>query len=140
VSARVRRQEILEDRTKNFHFVMTETVLRNRVCPPAEMMAQIARLRAFAGSPNVSVGFIPADAEFVIPPQHGFTMLDDRMVIMDLYNTGLTSPGRMDSRRYRQVFDLFEGLAVADNGPMLDRYEQLYLDLLRRPAAPGQAG
>jgi transcriptional regulator with XRE-family HTH domain len=135
VSARVQRQEILADAGKTFRFVMTETVLRNHLCPPAEMLAQIAHLRAVSARySNVSIEIIPDLRPWVVAPQHGFTMFDDRAVIVDLYNTGLTSRGRTDAHIYRQVFDLFEEMAVADIDPLLDKYEKLYVDeLLHRP-------
>jgi hypothetical protein len=131
VSGRVQRQEIIADRNKSFSFVMAETVLKNRVCPPAEMLAQIGRLRELAIRENVSIRIVPEQAIWELPPQHGFVLLDDRLVVVDLYNTGLTSRGRLDAQRYRQVFDSFDRTAVDDIEPILRRYEELYVALLR---------
>jgi transcriptional regulator with XRE-family HTH domain len=131
VSARVRRQEILADPGKRFHFVMAESVLMNRLCPPEEMPAQIQRIRAVARQENVSLAMIPADQRWSFLPLHGFELLDDRDVHVDLVNTGLTSHGRSDLRLYRQVFDTLERQATTDIDAMLDRYLELYLDLSR---------
>jgi hypothetical protein len=143
VSARVHRQEILADPGKRFHFVMSESVLMNRLCPPEEMPAQIQRLRAVARQDNVSLAMIPADRRWALLPLHGFELLDDRDVHVDLINTGLTTHGKSDLRLYRQAFDTLEGQATTDIDEMLDRYLDLYLDLSRpgtgRGARRGEA-
>ena len=129
VSARMQRQEVLADKNRTFHFVMAETVLENRICPPEDMPAQIRRLRDVAAQSNVSVGIIPADVEWSIPPFHGFLLLDDSVVMIDLFNTGITTKGRADARIYRQVFDSYERLAETNIRPILDRHLKRYLDL-----------
>lgn len=129
ISARVQRQEIIADRSRIFHFVMAETVLMNRICAPEEMPAQIRRLRDVARQPNVSMSIIPVDASWTIPPIHGFLLLDDTTVSVDLFNTGITSGGKADARIYRQVFESYERLAATDIEPILDKYLHLYLDL-----------
>ncbi|HEU4349951.1 MAG TPA: helix-turn-helix transcriptional regulator [Actinoplanes sp.] len=132
VSARVQRQEVLADRTKEFHFVMTEAVLSNRICPPEDMPAQIRRLRELSRQDNISIGIIPAETPLRQPPFHGFALLDDHLVSVDLFNTGLSSTGRADARLYRRVFDDFEAQAEWDIDPILDRYQNMYLDMSRR--------
>jgi hypothetical protein len=136
VSARIRRQEALANRAKTFAFVVTEGALRNPVCPPAQMLAQIHHLREVpARYSNVSLAAIPDGATATIPPLHGFTLLDDKMVEIDVYHTGLFSRGRKDVETYRQIFDMFRGDAQ-DIGPMLDQYEAHYLAQLRGQPLP----
>lgn len=139
VSARVRRHEVLAERGKQFRFVMAESVLNNRLCRPADMLAQLDRIREVAREDNVTVTIVPADAPWPIPPYHGFELLDDRSVLVDLFNTTLVSRGRADVRLYREVFDAVERSGTTDIDPILDRYFDLYLDLSRqrraRPAA-----
>jgi transcriptional regulator with XRE-family HTH domain len=131
VSVRVRRQEALSDPHREFRFVMTETVLRNRLCKPQYMPAQLQRLRDLAALPNVSLRLIPSDAELTIPPYHGFELLDDRIVIVDVFNTLVTTRGRSDIALYQEVFDRLERNATEDVDPILDRYLDHYLDLAR---------
>jgi transcriptional regulator with XRE-family HTH domain len=131
VSGRIRRQEVLADQSKTFRFVMAEAALAMRVCPPAEMMVQIDKIRQVATRENVSVKIVPEDTTWGIPPQHGFVILDDRLVSVDLYNTGLTSRGKLDLVRYSNVFDTFDALATEDIEPILTKYDNLYLGLLR---------
>ena len=131
VSARVRRQEVLADPSRTFRFVMAETVLRNRICAPEEMPAQITRLRELARQDNVSISIIPADTRWEVLPLHGFLLLDDHTVTVDLFNNGFTSRSKADARFYRQVFDMLEAQGVEEIDEILDEYLELYLDLSR---------
>jgi hypothetical protein len=119
------------DRNRTFHFLMAEAVLGNRVCPPEDMLAQIRRVREVSQQENVSVRFIPAEAWLEIAPFHGFSLLDDDFVTVDLFNTSLSSHGKADARLYRRVFDSLERHAVTDIEPILDKYVGQYLDLSR---------
>jgi len=137
VAERVRRQQLLTDPARSFRFVMTESVFRNRICSPVDMLGQIDHLRDVAESyDNVMIGIVPDTAPLAIPPMHGFALLDDKMVVIDTFNTGLISRGRTDAQRYRQVFDTFEEQARTDIGDILTRYRRLYIDLLRYPDDP----
>jgi len=132
VSARIRRQEVLANAAKAFRFVITEAVLKNRICSPVEMLAQIGRLRDVAGRhANVAIGVIPDGAAVDIPPLHGFTLFDDKLIVIDAYTSGLTTRGRADLASYRRVFDEFQERARMDIEPVLDKYESFYLDQLR---------
>lgn len=134
VSARIRRQEVLASPSKSFHFVMMESVLRNQICPPVEMLAQIAHLRTVADQYTaVAMAVIPDGTVVKIAPLHGFVLFDDELVVMDAYTTGLTSQNRADLKAYRQVFDEFSELAVSDIEPILDKHEQFYLAQIRKP-------
>lgn len=131
VAARVRRQEILSDSHKSFRFVMLESVLSNQFCAPDDMVGQIRRLRqVHAEQKNVSLRIIPEGAAFPLPPMHGFTLFDDRLVMVDVFNTGLTTQGGMDARLYRNVFDSFEEVSVTDIDPILDKYYRRYARML----------
>jgi transcriptional regulator with XRE-family HTH domain len=132
VSARIRRQEALADRAKQFSFILSETVLKPRTFAAVEMLAQIDHLRdVLARHENVSIGVI-RDGAPAPPPVHSFTLLDDNLVIVDLYNTGLTSRGRRDLESYRRVFDQLAEHAT-DIGPVLDQYHRRYVEMLRNP-------
>lgn len=131
VTARVQRHEVLAEPGKHFHFVMSEAVLSNRLSRPTDMLAQIDRLREVARQDNVTLRLVPAEARWAIPPYHGFELLDDRCVLVDLFNTTLMSRGRADIRLYRDVFDSIEQQATTDIDPILDRYLDLYLDQSR---------
>jgi hypothetical protein len=114
---------------------MSEAALSNQVCPPEEMPAQIRRLREAAQQRNVTIGIIPAGARWAIPPFHGFTLLDDRDLFVDLFDTGLIKHDKLDARLYLRVFEAMKAQAVTDRtavDEILDRHLKRYLDLLRR--------
>ncbi|MEV4283671.1 helix-turn-helix domain-containing protein [Actinoplanes xinjiangensis] len=132
VSGRIKRQEVLADSGKSFHFLIGEAAFRRRTCPPVEMLAQIGHIRdLLARRPNVRVGVV-RDGAPVLPLLHGFTLLDDRLVVVELYNTGLISRSRSDVATYLQVFDTISEHAV-DAGPVLDEYQAHYIDALSNP-------
>lgn len=138
VAARIRRQLVLADDTKSFHFVLIESVLRNRICSPADMLARIGSLREVNDQPNVTIAVIPDSADVELPPLHGFVLFDDDLVLIDLFNTGLTTRGHRDVAEYRQVFDTFAAQATTDIAGVLDRYHEYYLDQISRPS--GRSG
>jgi transcriptional regulator with XRE-family HTH domain len=130
VAARMERNQILLHPKMTFHFLMTESVLSNRVGEPVEMLGQIKRLREVSEFENVTVRIVPADADLPVAPYHGFYIADDRWVLVDLFNTSLRSRGRQTVRHYRRVFDAIERAAVADIAPLLDRYQRAYAQML----------
>jgi transcriptional regulator with XRE-family HTH domain len=129
VSARVNRQKILEDQSKTFHFVIPEPLLRNLVGEPEDMFVQLRRLSEVARQDNVSLLVIPEVEHRPYPPYHGFLLLDDQHVIIDLYNTVVVTRGRSDIRLYRHVFDALESRATPDIVPILEKYRREYLRL-----------
>jgi transcriptional regulator with XRE-family HTH domain len=129
VSARVRRQEVLMEPHRKFHFLLGEAALSGRVVEAVQMLAQVERLRQLAGQENVSLKIIPDDALLPFPLIHGFELLDDSCVVVDVFNTAMMSLGREDVKSYRKVFDLLEQSATADVGPLLDKYRLRYRDL-----------
>lgn len=130
VNARMRRSQILLLPEHQFRLLITEQVLRNRVCAPAAMAAQIDRLREVAAYPNVHLGIIPDDADLPIAPYHGFTVADERWVSVDLFNTSLQSNGRKTVRSYHGVFDALERAALTDVDDLFDRYQARYARML----------
>ncbi len=129
ISARMQRQEALADHDREFRLVMMEAAFSNLICSSEEMVAQIRRVREVAKLDHVNIGIVPADAKLGVAPYHGFAMMDDRLVMVDLFNTAISSSGRSDVATYRRVFDEFESEAVADINPILDRYQRIYAEL-----------
>lgn len=130
VTARMQRSEILLMPDHQFHFLIVEQVLRNRVCRPADMFAQIDRMREVAGYPNVQLRIIADDAALPVAPFHGFYLADDRVLTVDLFNTNLISKGSKTVRAYRRVFDALEREALTEIDDLLDRYQKDYARML----------
>ncbi|BCJ55623.1 transcriptional regulator [Actinoplanes sp. NBRC 14428] len=130
VSARVHRQAILFDPDRQFDFVMSEDVLSDPVCPPEEMLAQIGHIRQAAERENVSVSFIPSGRPLRIPLFHGFSLLDDSYLFVDLFGAGLAKQDKVEARLYQHVFDALKEQAVADLDELLTRYSRRYAGFL----------
>lgn len=81
VAARMRRQDVLYESGRRFEFVITEAVLRFRLCPPQTMLGQIDRLAKLAALENITVGIIPLDTELSVSPLHGFLIADDSVYL-----------------------------------------------------------
>jgi transcriptional regulator with XRE-family HTH domain len=129
VSARIHRQEVLENRSKRFVIVMSENVLANRLCTPGEFGAQLDRIRSTAALENVTIRILPRDAELAYPPLHGFQLFDDTGVTVDVINATLASRSKADLRVYRAAFEHFYAAATPDIEPILARYSRLYAGL-----------
>lgn len=134
VSARMQRQEVLDDSAKSFYFVFPETLLQNLLGRLEEMPVQLSRLYDVAQMANVTLKIIPQGTRWPFPPLHGFSLIDDRRVIIDLFNTVVVSHGQSDVRLYRDVFDAIEGAATSDIKPILDRYRRFYLKVAAEQA------
>ncbi|MFI5895819.1 helix-turn-helix domain-containing protein [Actinoplanes sp. NPDC051513] len=135
VAARMQRALTLDEPGRQFHFLIAEDVLGHQVCPPVDMIAQIARLRVVAAYPNVTIRIIPQNAPWPIPPVHGFVLTDDRNVFVDLFSTSLLSRGRRTAGYYRRVFEGLDSAATSDIDPILDDFEKRYIRRLSEATA-----
>ncbi len=77
VAKRMERQRFLYDTSKHFEFIVTEAVLRWRLCPPPVMLAQLDRLQTAIDLPNVRFGVVPFARQLATTPQTAFSLFDD---------------------------------------------------------------
>lgn len=105
VQTRLRRQEILYRQDKRFHFVLAESALRYRLCPPAVMLGQLDRLISLSGLPNVKFGIIGFATAYTVAPAHGFWLLDEERVMVETYSAELNLAGPQEIELYRGIFD-----------------------------------
>jgi transcriptional regulator with XRE-family HTH domain len=110
VEARLRRQDILSDRTKEFHFVITEAALRMPPCPVPAMLGQLYHLLDVLDLGNVTLAVIPMGAELRFAPFFGFLMLDDTVIMEDYLGSNETSGEA--AAVFSRIFDLLMGQAV----------------------------
>jgi transcriptional regulator with XRE-family HTH domain len=106
VAARLERQRILYDETKQFEFLISEGALRWR---PGDMnmRPQMDRLVSAAGLPNVTLGIVPFDqASTVFMNQFVLWELpDETLVTVETYSAELHVREAPDLERYRRVLD-----------------------------------
>ncbi|MGH8902022.1 MAG: helix-turn-helix domain-containing protein [Egibacteraceae bacterium] len=80
--ARLARQQILDDETRRFEWVITEAALWWRPADWTVQAEQLHAVSAAAARPNVDVRVLPLDAQ--APTfYHSFTVHDDRLVTAD---------------------------------------------------------
>lgn len=111
VRARMARQDILYDPRKRFYFVLTEAVLRYRLCPPEVMLPQLDRLVAASTLPNVRLGIVGFDTPYVIAPGHGFWLFDDEKVLVETFSAELTLAQPQEIELHTKVFGAMASVA-----------------------------
>ena len=128
LAARMNRQAILYDETKNLEFVLTEAALRWRVGPANLMRAQVDRIITVSALENVTIGIIPQSAESSHWHDHSFNILDgrgdpeDAVVHVETLTSGLTLTDPADVAVYKEAFARLRALAVTgDNAQALLR-------------------
>jgi hypothetical protein len=104
VQARMKRQDVLYRPDKRFHFVLTEAVLRYRLCPPEVILGQLDRLIAISTLPNVRLGIIGFDTAYVVAPAHGFWLLDDERVMVETFSAELNLVQPQETSLYASIF------------------------------------
>jgi transcriptional regulator with XRE-family HTH domain len=111
VRVRVQRQEILYRSDKRFHFLLTEAVLRYRLCPVEVMIAQLDRLVALSAMRNVRLGIIPFETPYSVAPAHGFWLLDEDLVIVETFSAELNLAQPPEIALYSAIFDRLAAIA-----------------------------
>lgn len=111
VQARIQRQDVLYRPEKRFHFVLTEAVLRYRLCTPEAMLGQLDRLISLAAMPNVRLGIVGFETAYVVAPAHGFWLLDDERVMIETFSAELNLAQPQETALYSSVFDSMASVA-----------------------------
>lgn len=111
VRVRLQRQEILYRSDKRFHFLLTEAVLRYRLCPVEVMLAQLDRLVALSAMRNVRLGIIPFETPYSVAPAHGFWLLDEDLVIVETFSAELNLAQPPEIALYSAIFDRLAAIA-----------------------------
>lgn len=111
VRVRMKRQELLYQPDKRFHFVLTEAALRYRHCAADVMLAQLDRLVSLSALRNVRVGVLGFEARYAIGPWHGFWLLDSDLVTIETYSAELNLAQPQEIELYAKVFDQLAAIA-----------------------------
>lgn len=113
LAARLKRQQLLDDDSREFSFVMLEQVLRAPMVTPAQLLhlAVIATSR-----PAVTIGIVPFDSQWPAIPWSGFNLykLHDgsRVVTAELTHGEATVTGDEDLDLYERLHDRWLDRAV----------------------------
>lgn len=104
VQLRMRMQDLLHAPGKSFHFVVTEAALRYRLAPPDVMLSQLDKLLVATTLRNVQFGVIPFAAWLENVAQHGFWVLDDRLVLAEAYAAELRLSEPSEVALHERIF------------------------------------
>jgi transcriptional regulator with XRE-family HTH domain len=115
VGARMQRQQILYRTGKRFHFVITEAVLRYRLCPPEVMLGQLDRLVTLSTMPTIRFGVIPFEVKLPLAPVHGFWLMDERVVVVENFTASQNLTQASDIASYVEIFGQFADAARYDS-------------------------
>ncbi|MEU7567942.1 helix-turn-helix transcriptional regulator [Streptomyces fradiae] len=112
VAARVERQSVLYEPGRESVFVLTEGVLRTWPGTPALMLAQFDRLLAVESLSTVRLGVIPWRRPVPLLPRHGFTLCDQRAVVVEAFADERVTVDPAEVASYEKTFGRFERAAV----------------------------
>lgn len=130
---RIQRQQVLYDSSKQFQFVINESVLRMLLCPAGVMRGQLDRLMALIGMSNVELGIIPLAEPLPLAPLHGFVMFDDS-VIVETWAEEQTLQTAADAERFGRIFDQLRRVARrGEEARKIIAYASARLDGSRKP-------
>jgi DNA-binding XRE family transcriptional regulator len=118
VATRMERQHILYRGQRRFHFILGHQALRTMVGDSAVMIGQLDRLLAVMSLPRITLGIIPAQAEYRVPTNQ-FIMFDDRFVHVETVSAELTISQPREIALYVRVFDELAQLARYGHGARL---------------------
>jgi transcriptional regulator with XRE-family HTH domain len=102
LAARIRRQAVLYDSTKTVDILVGESALRYPICPPPIIRAQADRLVTLLDLRHVRLGLIPLDVEIPTITMHGYTILDDEVVV-EINHTEITVTDADDVELYERI-------------------------------------
>ncbi|MDQ3765225.1 MAG: helix-turn-helix domain-containing protein [Actinomycetota bacterium] len=110
VAARLARQQIL-DTDREFHFVLTEGVLRWHVGSPQIMIGQAEHLAALVELPNVRLGIVPWTRPTNRPILHAFQIYDERAVMLSTETSVALITDARDVADFATRFEIYAGFA-----------------------------
>ncbi|WP_173909785.1 helix-turn-helix domain-containing protein [Streptomyces sp. 2323.1] len=113
ISARMERQQSLYDAAKEFHFVITEPVMRWRIVSAARMAEQIDRLVSLSRLSHIDIRVVPLSARQRDIANHAFVIRDDRTVTVETIHAEVVVTDPRDVSTYVRKFEGFASTAVS---------------------------
>ena len=111
IAARMQRQQVLYRPGKRIQFVITESVLRYRLCPAEALAGQLDRLVSLSTLTTIRFGVIPFERLLPVAPVHGFHIYDDRVVQVEHLTAELKLTQPSEITAYATFFDRLAGAA-----------------------------
>jgi transcriptional regulator with XRE-family HTH domain len=111
LAIRMQRQQVIYDLDKQFHFILTETVLRNLLCPADAMRGQLDRLLVLSALDNMRVGVLPFAARLPLAPLNGFWLFDDSLVSVETIGAEIHLRDPEEIALYVEAFNRLQAAA-----------------------------
>ncbi|MFJ6786316.1 helix-turn-helix domain-containing protein [Streptomyces angustmyceticus] len=129
ISARVERQQVLYDSSKELHFVITEPVLRWRIVSASRMAEQMDRIASLSRLPHLDIRIVPLSARQHDIANHAFVVRDDRTVAVETVHADLAVTDPRDVALYIRKFEGFAAMAISGDEArsMLERVRDDFL-------------
>jgi len=112
LDVRMRRQQVIYDASKRFHFVLSEAVVRTLLCPVEVMRGQLDRLIVVSGLANVRLGVLPFAVELPVAPLNGFWIFDDVIVTFETIAAEIHVRDPDEVALYARVFEQLAAKAI----------------------------
>ncbi len=113
IAERLGRQRIL-DSGREIRLLMTEGALRWQAVGPLAMAEQLGHIAEASTRPGVRVGVIPWTTPVGVFPLHGFSVYDERAVIVGTRVATAFLTDQQDVAEHVKLFGELEALAVWD--------------------------
>ncbi|GGZ56826.1 transcriptional regulator [Streptomyces subrutilus] len=113
IGARLRRQEVLYDRSRTFEFLITESAIRWKLIPAPMMAAQMDKLITMSRMSNIRIGIVPLSAAMPGLPTSSFVLFDCRLVIVEIPHAEITTSEMRDIELYVEKFQMFDRVALS---------------------------
>ncbi|MFJ1456282.1 helix-turn-helix domain-containing protein [Nocardia sp. N2S4-5] len=111
ITARMERQRVLREGVHRFNYLIAEQVLSTTVGSDAIMVEQLEHLAELMRIPRLSLGIVPATAEFVYTTTN-FVFYDRRMVQVETITAELTITQPRELAYYEKAFTALSAQAV----------------------------
>ncbi|MBB5158594.1 helix-turn-helix domain-containing protein [Saccharopolyspora phatthalungensis] len=112
IQARLDRQEVLNDESRRFYFLLTEQAARVKYAAADVMAAQLRHMTEASTRPNVDLAILPNSALVSEPPLNVFAVYDDRLVTVELFSGSVALRDYRDISYHLNVFEHFRERAV----------------------------
>jgi hypothetical protein len=105
-------QQVLQDESREFRFVMLEHAVRWRYGDHETMAAQCAHMAVVSARPNVEMAIIPRTTQVRMGSLHTFVIYDERLVKVELFSGGVSLRDPKDVAHHVNLFEFFWGHAL----------------------------
>ena len=112
VAARMERQRVLFETSKRLAFIIFESALRLRICPPLVLQAQLDRISALATSGHLMIGILPFRVELAAIPSNSFVIFDRAAVLVETASAEIILRDERDVEIYTSRFEVFRKAAL----------------------------